>query len=316
VASLWTVTASDEKQVDSPPVTIDPPSAIDSRAFGITASGDIVGLYVTPDSKTHGFFLTGGVYTSIDVPGAVRTNAVGITELRGAHGDDQNDQRDGAPKRLAIVGRYDTTNPANPAATIGHGYLLSGGGLATIDHPDATTFTVTSGINSSGQIVGRYMSKIDNRLHGFLLEDGIFTTVDYPGAMATYGIAINERGDIAGYYADASAVSHGFVRHDGVFTTIDPPGALSTGLNAGILGINSHEVVGLYRAKGATLPCGCDGTRGFVYSLGSGSYTTYAVPDSLGTGFTGVNGRGDIVGLFPDKAGRLHGLLLLRGGDQ
>jgi len=73
---------------------------------GINARGDIVGTYcdVAPCTlgigATHGFLLRGGVLTTIDVPGAVRTSATGIN----ASGD--------------ITGFYN-------AGGVGHGYLLT-----------------------------------------------------------------------------------------------------------------------------------------------------------------------------------------------
>ena len=104
--------------------------------------------------------------------------------------------------------------------------------------------TVAAGINSSGHIVGRYLSAEDNQFHGFLLADGEFTTIDYPGAMAMNGIAINNKGDIAGYYGNSDGRSHAFVLRDRVFTTIDPPDSLGTGQNGGVIGINPrHRLV-------------------------------------------------------------------------
>jgi len=78
-------------------LTLDPPGSIDTRPFAISDAGDIVGLYITPppENRTRKFLLTRGVYTSIDVPGSIRTNALGVTILRPARGSD--------PDRLAVV---------------------------------------------------------------------------------------------------------------------------------------------------------------------------------------------------------------------
>jgi probable HAF family extracellular repeat protein len=108
--------------------SFDVPGALATRPFGISATGDIVGLYVNADGRTHGFLLRGETVTSIDVPGAIRTNAIGI-----------NSQGD-------VVGRYDT--PDGRA----HGYLWSAGAFTTIDFPGAT-FTTAAGVspNCSGR---------------------------------------------------------------------------------------------------------------------------------------------------------------------
>jgi hypothetical protein len=300
-------------------IALDVPLAVATRAFDITQSGDVVGLHVTADTKVHGFLFSRGVYTSIDVPGAVRTNAIGVAELRpDHHGQNRDDARASARRRLAVVGRYDTPDPANPSstATITHGYVLRDGTLTTIDHPEASTVavagainTVVSGINAAGHLVGRFRGKVDNQLHGFLLADGRFTTIDAPGPM--HSISISDRGDIAGYYGGTGR-SHGFVLRDGVMTFFDPPDSIGTGQNGGVLGINANEVVGYYRYQAAT--ASSDGLRAFVYSLNDGSFHTFDVPGpTRQTCFFGINSRGDIVGNFVDADRREHGLLLRRG---
>jgi uncharacterized membrane protein len=72
--------------------------------MGINARGDIVGSYGSADGRFHGFLLSEGRFTSIDVPGATFTFADGIN----SEGD--------------IVGAY-TTDPKLPATTY-HGFLL------------------------------------------------------------------------------------------------------------------------------------------------------------------------------------------------
>jgi len=314
LAALWVVpTATKER---SSFMTLDPPGSVDTRPIGINDAGDIVGLHFTSDGRGHGFLLTRGVYTSIDVPGAIRTNATGVSVLKSWHrDDDKEDAKDAGADRangvqhrdnaalggLAVVGRYDT--PDN----VGHGYMLHDGVLTTIDVPDST-FSVANGINSSGHIVGRYRSRFDGRLHGFLLVDGEFTTIDYPGALHVQGMAINAKGDIAGYYEGPLAGQfHAFLLSGGVFTAIDPPGSLATGSPSGTIGLSSHWLVGYYRFKPAALSCGCDGARAFVFS--DGSYTTFEIPGAVSTYFSGVNRRGDIVGAYHDGS-RPHGFLL------
>jgi len=74
--------------------------------------------------------LSGGVYTSIDVPGADLTVAFGINDAG------------------QIVGFYG-------GSTGNHGFLLSGGVYTSIDVPGAVE-TYAAGINDAGQVVGRY----------------------------------------------------------------------------------------------------------------------------------------------------------------
>ena len=89
----------------------------------------------------HGFLLSEGDLTSVDVAGATRTGATGIN----ARGD--------------IVGRYVTDG-------VSHGFLLVGGQLSTFDFPGAT-FTSFDAINQRGDIVGRYT--LDGVSRGYVL---------------------------------------------------------------------------------------------------------------------------------------------------
>jgi hypothetical protein len=276
---------------------------VDTRAFGISDAGDVVGLYITPDNRVHGFLLTRGVHTSIDIPGAVRTNALGVTVLQ-SRSDDM--PLVGVHRGLAVVGRYDTPD------TVAHGYLLRDGSLTTIDYP-GSPFTVATGINPSGHIVGRYLGT-DGFFHGFTLIDGEFTTIDHPDGVSIHAMAINAKGDIAGYYEDAARRFHGFQRIKGVFSTVDPPGSSATGGPGGIVGINSREMVGTYRVAPPTMPCGCDGTSGFVFKRGD--YTTFDFPGGIATSLTGINRRGDMVGIYHDAGGRRHGFVVLKGAEE
>ncbi len=78
-----------------------PPQHRGTVGCGINPRGDIVGRYNSADGMNHGFLLSGGEFTSIDIPGATFTTAIGINP----RGD--------------IVGRYDD------ADGVTHGYLLS-----------------------------------------------------------------------------------------------------------------------------------------------------------------------------------------------
>lgn len=278
---------------EMPLVTIDPSGSVDTRPFGINSSGEVVGLYITADGKTHGFLLSEGVYTTLDFPGALRTNALAINDSG------------------QIVGRYDI-------GTVSHGYLLSDGVFTTIDHPDAAGFTVLTDIDPAGRMVGRYRGP-DGKFHGFTLINGTFTTVDHldengnpdMGPQGIQGMAINPSGTIAGYYQDMSGKFHAFLLDDGGYTTIDPPNAKSTGGNGGVLKISPNgTVVGSYtRFDDVPTACGC-ASHGFIYR--KGAFTTFDYPEAQATTHTGVNARGDVVGVYTDQSGRRHGFLAPR----
>src|SRR5215467_1437232 len=86
-------------------ITFDAPGAGTGPGQGtlrqqITAAGTIVGNYVDSNYVTHGFVRSAqGAFASIDAPGALRTQALGITQAR-------------------VVGFYRDTN------RVRHGYVL------------------------------------------------------------------------------------------------------------------------------------------------------------------------------------------------
>ena len=92
---------------------------------------------------------------------------------------------------------------------VGHGFLLSDGQFTTIDAPGGATLTIVTGIDSRGEMVGRYT--VNGVTHAYLLSGGLWNTFDYPGATFTGATAISPSGDIVGRYLDANNVSHGFM---------------------------------------------------------------------------------------------------------
>lgn len=193
---------------------IDFPGATDTRAVGINARGDIVGFYCVEnvpsvpcgnivDGRTHGFLLSEGKFTTIDVPDALGTQAYKIN----LHGQ--------------ILGRYRDAGPERRS----HLFLLSEGEVTTIDVPgafEAGADGANAGLNARGDIVGDYCDTptcifypLDATVHGFLLRDGEFTTIDVPGAIATSAYGTNSRGDIVGAFNVDASHTVGFLRTRG-----------------------------------------------------------------------------------------------------
>jgi uncharacterized membrane protein len=193
--------------------TIDPPGAHGSGANGINRNGDIVGSYAqnilfSPNTAAtngngHGYLLKGGVFTTIDFPGATYTEGWRI--------DDAGN----------IIGRYQTGDGKY------HVYLLSNGTFTSIpDVPGAvqTAFFEVGGFNRNGDIAAAYCSatpcpwgfqgffKTTGIVHGFLLKGGVYTTIDFPGATASGAFGLDSFDDTVGAYIDTSGVVHGFLR--------------------------------------------------------------------------------------------------------
>ena len=182
-------------------------------ASGINDVGQIVGSFQHSSGTTHSFLYNpnGGTYTSVDAV-APDTEALGINDAG------------------QIVGDYRDNTGAI------HGFLLINGLHATIDDPLANplslgpnAFTIASGINNAGLVVGSF-GILGTANHGFLYNPngGTFTTLDDPlaGARGTVAYGINDAGEIVGSYYDASNRAHGFLYSGGTYITLDDPSAI------------------------------------------------------------------------------------------
>src|SRR5258708_2526135 len=220
--------------VPSPYVCYPPCPTFETQASGINTAGQIVGAFdiaywIFGDYLLHGFLLSGGKYTTIDVPGAFATQASGINDSS------------------QIVGTFVDppylTDDWVSISGASHGFLLSGGAFTTIEAGGAFE-SGASGINAARQIVGWFSDAIGT--HGFLLAHGAFITIGAPGATAgsTKAYGINATGQIVGSFLDTTGW-HGFLLADGTFTTIDIPGATAGTTNA--YGINATgQIVGSF----------------------------------------------------------------------
>lgn len=198
--------------------------------------------------------------------------------------------------------------------------------ITTFDVPGAGTGAFqgtgcagcTFSINQWGAVVGTYLDT-NNVFHGFLRSpDGKFTSFESPGAdttpndfNGTFAQSINDRGVIAGYYADATGLTHGFVRSaEGGFTTFDVSGAVN-----GSFPIYLNDV-------GAIVGYSLDVNLLFHAFLRhpDGTFSVFVGPDSCTSGIPGgcygseatfASLFGAVVGNFEDNNGNFvaHGLI-------
>jgi len=106
------------------------PGAIAASANG-NSTHEVAGDFTDSDGVTHGFVLSKGVFTTVDVPGAAFTQINGIN----------------APGRLA--GTYSETGDLEENA---RGYFSSKGDFDTI-HPPQSSRTQVGFLNSQGEVV-------------------------------------------------------------------------------------------------------------------------------------------------------------------
>ena len=175
--------------------TINVPGATQTTVAGINNLGQVVGYY-TVGSAWHAFLRSAdGTFTSFDVPESTP---------------------DTGP--FAINDRGEMVGTSFVAFATVYGFLRSADGLTytTISVPQASA-TFVRGINNDGEIVGWYsVGGSSGPQRGFArAADGSYTTFEVPGTDGgTRVSAVNNRGRIAGSFGG----SLGFVRNaDGTF---------------------------------------------------------------------------------------------------
>jgi len=188
---------------------------------------------------------------------------------------------------------------------VGHGYILSGKKLTTLDDPNATAGTTAgSNLNPDGavSVVGSYTSSTTGDSVGFLYKGGTYTDIPGPsGAVNTYGSAINDSGSIVGYYVDSNSAVHGFLLKGGTYTNLDVPGA--TGSYA--TGINKKGNITLFWVDSSGL---------YESSIYNGkTYKTINVPGAPQSLALDLNAAGDVCYQWIDSSKVNHGALLHGG---
>jgi hypothetical protein len=166
------------------------------------------------------------------------------------------------------------------------------------------------GVNDHGIAVGFYSNSAGlARGYEFNTNSHHFSLVTKPGAPtggkapSLTAAAINNRGDVAGFYTTTGGTVDAFLKRGGSFTTIAVPGAAATDA----FGVNDNDtVVGTYTdGTGAAAT-----THGFIWKVGGHLTTVVDDPNGAGTTFlNGINDEGDIVGFYTDSAGNTDGLV-------
>jgi probable HAF family extracellular repeat protein len=196
--------------------------------------------------------------------------------------------------------------------------------FVSIDFP-GSKFTVATGVNNSGVIVGYYGNSTGT--HGFRLANAHFSTINVPGAVTTLVNGINGNGDVVGTFQNSDQKLHGFLLHKGVITKLNSPAA-GNGTGTAAMGVNDQLTVvgtvddvtgfiwnkGVFRAfhapsdiRGATNLNGisnpgwivgavffADSLRPFMFHGSDFDFLRAVIPGDVVA--NGVNGRGDVVG--------------------
>ena len=284
-----------------------------TSAQGINPGGDIVGSYVDAVGKSHGFLLSGGQFTSIDVPGALVGVAGNLpTVARGINPGGDIVGNFTAPYNPPASTTVSFDSPAYcPAATSVaciKGFLYSHGQFSAVlvpSHPGA----IAQRITPDGDIYGC--------LHDFMLMADMIgfvrTRLGYSSLAANGGELADPSqsvpdsmnngatpggNTIVGGWKDlATGHTHGYVVENGQFESYDVPGSTLTF----IWDINpAGAFVGVYHTSR---------NHGFLQPPDGSAPITIDYPNSVGTTAVGINPGGSVVGQYTDTSGQLHGFL-------
>jgi uncharacterized membrane protein len=270
---------------------------------GINPAGDIVGAYTDAVGMSHGFLLSGGQFTTLDVPNAVSTSAGGINPAGDIVGSYT------APVSSAPWGSPAYCPAAGSTACI-KGFLYSHGKFSTIlfpGHPGA----VPARITPNGSIYGC--------LHDFDLMGSMYgaawtrsgdtsliasggelsdPSMGYP--MSMHRGATPDGNVIVGFYTDMmTGHSHGYLISNGTLQPYDVPNSLATN----VWDINPKEdFIGVYRDASGKV-------HGFLQLADGSAPITIDYKNAVSTTATGLNPEGAIVGQYTDTIGLTHGFL-------
>jgi probable HAF family extracellular repeat protein len=162
--------------------SIDYPDSLSTRALDIANDGRVVGWFVGPDRKAHGFIrAVDGSFVQRDRPGAEQTFITGVNNDGVIVGYSKN----AAGATSAFRYQDDNWSPLPIAGAIS---------------------VQASDINNDGDIVGSYTDAQGNS-HGFVIDGGATTPVSYPGAASVYLSGINDAREISGYTLEGDFAS-------------------------------------------------------------------------------------------------------------
>ncbi len=248
------------------------PNSTAAYANGVNNAGLVTGWYTDASNATHGFTWQNGTLQTVDYSGALNTYLNGV-----------NNQG-------VATGYYLDVNYNAHAVT----YSVSSGAWSVL--PDIPNYSANEGygINDAGVAVGQASGRPFGTLawiwHPTSASYSYFTAPG-AGAASTYPFAINDQGNVVGYFYDEANFQYNFLKEGDTYTIIDVPGAHDTyalGIN------NSGMIAGWFYSAGYYI-------LGFLRTSG-GVFAAVNLPGSGETQIGGINDQGDICGSWLNPA--------------
>jgi hypothetical protein len=183
---------------------------------GVNDSRMLCGYYRKSGLYSHGFVLSGNVFTDFVVAGATDT---------------------------FVQGMNDPGNFCGSSYSPAQAFVSIAGDVTSFTVPGALT-TNAAGINNLNQCAGSYNT--GNQSHGFLRQAGgaLKYPVDVPGAFSTFLNGINDQGSMVGEADGTSGLHAVFFQSVNKLALFDYPGASFTSFT----GINNRDLIcGIYQ---------------------------------------------------------------------
>ena len=264
------------------------PGGISTYAQGLNDSGVAAGGTSLEAAGDRGLTLNGGTYTFFQKPGWLNTTVRFITNsgLITGYADD------GATSTVGFIydpvaNTYVDILVPGSTLTIAQGMNAAGqlvgsahvvGTESWLRQPDGTMVffqldgmsTRARGINDFGVMTGNLDDALGN-LHAWVGTSAGYELIDVPGAVnGTVGEAINNAGQVSGFYYDAADNPHGFIASPAVM----PTGTTSAG--AYTFSVNVVPDVPIFIDP--------DVAVGYVYKLGDKDpkFATVRLPIGVG----------------------------------
>ncbi|MBS0362520.1 MAG: PEP-CTERM sorting domain-containing protein [Proteobacteria bacterium] len=143
---------------------------------------------------------------------------------------------------------------------------------------------IAQGINSSGAIVGDYLTGPGTQIDGFILNGSTFTDLSVAGDNVR-ARGITDSGEVAGWVSNAGG-SQGFILLGGVYSFFSAPGSFQSTF---FEDINANGLVaGEYNDAGGV-------SHGFVFDSNTDTFTDIDVPGATNVNAFGINDAGQVV---------------------
>lgn len=217
-----------------------PNAGYGSAGYGINDRGQVTGIsYVTLSQEAHAFLYSNGAMIELGIPGS---NSSGISNVglaingRGqvtGHASTGHAflYNGGSASDLGTLGgNYSVGTGINasgqvsgwsdiPGSTAPHAFLYSYGSMVDLGTLSGAISSVGAGINVRGQVTGYSCTAIVGtqppECRAFLYSNGSMIDLGTPAGASSWGMGINDRGQITGGAGISGGAIHAFVYRNG-----------------------------------------------------------------------------------------------------